>query len=382
MTGTNTDANAIARDFGPVLNTILRTVPVALIIIDVNGRVVSFSLSAEKLFGFKASDIIGQNVSRLMGGNDEKYHDRYLANYIRTGEAQIIGKGRIVEARQADGTLFPVHLTIGETTLGDHRLFAGYVRDLSEQQAQSHHLSQLQTELAGFARLSTAGTMASAMAHELNQPLTAIANYLEAARDILNSPANDSNSIVQEALDAAAKQSIRAGQIVRKLRDFVARGEFETQPSDLGQLIEDAVRLSKLGVEGETPRIIQSVPEHIPLVQIDRIQIRQVMLNLIRNAADALSETNPPTIWIDVEEAEQDQVLIRVRDNGPGLQLEDGRSPFEPFQSSKSNGMGLGLSICQSIIEAHNGKIWLQENPSQTGATFCFTVDAAKNEYD
>ena len=382
MTGTNIDANAFAQDFGPVLNTILRTVPVALIIIDVKGRIVSFSKSAEKLFGFNAPDIIGQNVSCLMGGNDEKYHDRYVANYVRTGEAQIIGKGRIVEARQANGTLFPVHLTIGETRIGDQRFFTGYVRDLSEQQAQSHRLSQLQTELAGFARLSTAGTMASAMAHELNQPLTAIANYLEAARDILSSPDEDSTSIVQEALDAAAKQSIRAGQIVRKLRDFVARGEFETQPSDIKQLIEDAVRLSKLGVKGETPRIIQSVPENISWVQIDRIQIRQVLLNLIRNANDALSEKLHPTIWIEAEEYAPDQVLVRVSDNGPGLELEKGRSPFEPFQSSKSSGMGLGLSICQSIIEAHNGKIWLQEEPEKTGAVFCFTMDVAKVEND
>ena len=375
--GQQLSAHGMEPGLGRIFDTILGTIPVALIIIDVEGTILSFSASAEKLFGYDAASVTGKSIRYLMGGDDEKYHDRYMANYARTGEAQIIGKGRIVEAKHADGTLIPVHLTIGETTIDGQRLFTGYVRDLSEQQAQNHRLSQLQTELAGFTRLSTAGTMASAMAHELNQPLTAIANYLEAARDILDAPNEDGLSMAREALDAAAKQSIRAGQIVRKLRDFVARGEFETRPSDVKELIEDAVRLSKLGMEGETPRIIQSIPSSIPCVQIDRIQIRQVLLNLIRNAHDALSDTESPTIWIDAFVAGDNQVQIRVRDNGPGLNLEEGRSPFEPFQSSKSSGMGLGLSICQGIVEAHDGRIWVESHPVHAGATFCFTLNAA-----
>lgn len=375
--GQTTKTSSIEPNLEKVFSTILGTIPVALIIIDVNGTILSFSKSAEKLFGFSADDVVGKNIDCLMGGDDQRYHDRYMSNYIQTGEAQIIGKGRIVEAKHADGTLIPVHLTIGETTIDGMRLFTGYVRDLSEQQAQSHRLSQLQTELAGFARLSTAGTMASAMAHELNQPLTAIANYLEAARDILDAPTEDGLDMAREALDAAAKQSIRAGQIVRKLRDFVARGEFETRPSSIQELIEDAARLSKLGMEGETPRIIRTVPDDIPPVQIDRIQIKQVLLNLIRNAHDALSGIESPTIWIDAAETEDAQVQITVRDNGPGLSLEGGRSPFEPFQSSKASGMGLGLSICQGIVEAHDGKIWVEPDSESSGAIFCFTLNVS-----
>ena len=364
-------------DLEKILGTILRTIPDALIMIDIKGNIVSFSASAERLFGYEASNVIGQNISCLMAGDDEKFHDRYISNYIKSGEAQIIGKGRIVEAKQADGTVFPVHLTIGETTLDGQHLFTGYVRDLTEQQAQTHRLSQLQTELAGFARLSTAGTMASAMAHELNQPLTAIANYLEAARDMVSDPSNDTRELVHEALEAAAKQSIRAGQIVRRLRDFVSRGEFETRPSNLKELIEDAVRLSKLDLEGEAPRIIQSVPDDIPDVRIDRIQIRQVLLNLIRNAHDALKGTESPTIWVSATLGNDSKVIVSIRDNGPGISLENGRSPFEPFQSSKPTGMGLGLSICQGIVEAHDGTIWVENATDQTGATFSFTLNIA-----
>lgn len=371
--------NSLADERNPlnVLETILLTVPVALIIIDAKGQIITFSASAEKLFGYSGSDMIGQNIKHLMGGDDAQYHDSYISNYINTGEAQIIGVGRIVQAKRSDNTLFPVHLTIGETKVGGELLFVGYVRDLTDQQAQSHRLTQLQTELASFARLSTAGTMASAMAHELNQPLTAIANYLEAARDMLDAPSSETQPLLQEALDAAAKQSIRAGQIVRKLRDFVSRGEFETRPSDINELVHEAVSLLKLGIEGETPRVILRIPDDTLLVLIDRIQIRQVLLNLMRNAHDALHNTDQPTIWVDVHPQKNSQIVIKVRDNGPGLALEKGRSPFEPFQSSKSSGMGLGLSICQSIIEAHDGKIWVEENPDEAGTVFSFTLNAA-----
>ena len=365
-----------------VLSTILQTVPNALIMIDSGGNVVTFSKSAEQLFGYDSSEVIGQNVSCLMSGDDAKYHDRYVTNYLSTGEAQIIGTGRIVQARQADGTLFPVHLTIGETMLGGERLFTGYIRDLTEQQAQNLRLSQLQTELAGFARLSTAGTMASAMAHELNQPLTAIANYLEAARDMLNTTDQETISIVREALDAAAQQSIRAGQIVRKLRDFVSRGEFETKTDSVQNVVDEAVSLFKLDLEGETPRVIQTIPSDLSPVLMDRIQIRQVLLNLLNNAHDALKGTKQPTIWIEAEQSGSSQIVLGVRDNGPGLKLDETRSPFEPFQSSKASGMGLGLSICQGIIEAHDGNIWTEEHGSKTGALFRFTLNIAKDSND
>lgn len=358
-----------------LLQSILASVPDAMVVIDDSGRMLAFSAAAERLFGYDAKDMAGQNVSLLMTATDQSYHDRYINNYLTTGEKQIIGKGRIVEARLADGSVIPVELKIGEARLENRRLFTGYIRDVTGRQAAEHRIKQMQAELTSFSRLSAVGTMASAMAHELNQPLTAVANYLEAARDMLATPNAETIAMVHEALDAAAAQSIRAGQIIRRLRDYVSRGEIETRPVDLATLIHEAVSLAKIGVSGPLARIVERVPANLPLVMADRVQVRQVVVNLVKNAIEALHETDNPMIWIEAEAKpdQGDEVTIRVRDNGPGFDSGDGETPFQPFQSSKPTGMGLGLSICQTIIEAHGGVIGASSKPGE-GATFTFTL--------
>ncbi len=359
--------------------TVLASVPDAMVVIDQTGKMIAFSAAAETLFGYAAEDVVGQNVSMLMTSTDRSHHDRYIANYLTTGEKQIIGIGRIVEARLANGETVPVELKIGEAKLGDERLFTGYIRDVSEQQAAEHRIAKMQVELCIFSGLSAVGTMAAAMAHELNQPLTSVSNYLEAARDLLNTPDDETITVVQEALDAAATQSIRAGQIIRRLRDYVARGEIETTPNDLPPLISDAVSLAKIGNEGLVPRIVERIDQNLPRVMVDRVQIRQVLINLIRNAIEAMSESDNPVIRISATSDDQGHVTVTVKDNGPGLPSTGDEDAFQPFNSSKSTGMGLGLSICQTIIEGHGGKIWCHTEP-EGGAVFSFTLPTAKME--
>ena len=210
-----------------VLASVLNSVPDGMIVIDEQGTILAFSAAAERMFGYAAAEVEGRNVSELMTSKDRTHHDQYIRNYIETGVAQIVGIGRIVEGRTASGETLPVELKIGEAEVDGRRVFTGFVRDVTDRQAQQHRLSRLQAELSNFSRLSAAGSMASAMAHELNQPLTAVANYIEAARDMLTEPDELTLETVREALDAAAKQSIRAGQIVRRLRAYVSRGEIE-----------------------------------------------------------------------------------------------------------------------------------------------------------
>lgn len=360
-----------------LLKSILASVPDAMIVINELGRIVAFSAAAERMFGYLADDVAGKNVSVLMGGRDHVYHDTYINNYLETGEKQIIGIGRVVEAKLANGETIPVELKIGEAKLGDHRLFTGYIRDITEQQLVEHRIKQMQAELGNFSRLSAVGTMASAMAHELNQPLTAVANYLEAARDLLSTPDPQTLEIVREALDEASKQSVRAGQIIRRLRDYVSRGEIETRPTDLKAVLSDAASLAKIGVEGPMPRIVDLSVETLPFVMADRVQIQQVLVNLIRNASEAMDETEQPMIWLEAEAvAGVDEVEIRVRDNGPGLPEGDGGEPFQPFNSTKPSGMGLGLSICQTIIDGHGGEIWCKSERGK-GAAFGFRLKTA-----
>lgn len=361
-----------------LMQSILASVPDAMIVIDETGQILAFSAAAERLFGYEAQDIAGRNVSDLMAGADEKHHDQYIRNYLSTGEKQIIGIGRIVEAKLANGDTIPVELKIGEANIHGRRLFTGYIRDMSEQQANALRLNEMQVELANFSRLSAVGTMASAMAHELNQPLTAVANYLEAARDLLDQADPETLSFIQEALDAAATQSIRAGQIVRRLRDYVSRGELDLRSVHLQEVVDDAISLAKVGIEGQLARVISRVPDDFPALLADRLQLRQVIVNLVRNAIEALAETANPQVWIRAE-LEDGLAVITVEDNGPGYQGQGDASPFDAFNSSKTHGMGLGLSICQTILDAHGTDI--EYAPSEKGgAAFKFTLRLAQGE--
>ena len=360
-----------------ILSSILQSVPDAMIVIDDRGIIMAFSRAAETLFGYKSEDVVGENIKCLMTDTDQSHHDQYIRNYLTTGERQIIGIGRIVEARLANGDSIPVELKIGEANIGERKLFTGFIRDITEKQANLHRIGELQAELSNFSRLSAVGTMASAMAHELNQPLTAVANYLEAARDMLDDPSPDDLAMVQEAMAAAAEQSIRAGQIVRRLRDYVSRGELDLRPFPLKEIIDDAVTIAKVGIDGPLARVVLRLDDPDVKVMADRLQLRQVFANLVRNAIEALAETENPQVWIHGRQAGE-EIIVEVRDNGPGLSEDLLHSPFEAFQTTKATGMGLGLSICQTIVEAHGSSIQVASEPG-TGACFTFTLRIASD---
>jgi len=354
--------------------SILDSVPDAMIVTDEYGTILAFSRAAEQLFGYKGEEVIGHAVNRLMAGRDKSNHDNYINNYMRTGHRQIIGKGRVVIAAKADGSLFPIDLKIGEARIGDHFLFTAFIRDLTEQQRAELRMQEMQSELVHFSRLSAVGTMASALAHELNQPLTAVANYLEASRDMLDSPAPETREILREALSEAATQAVRAGEIVRKLRSYVSRGEVDARPVHLDQVVSDAIALSKTSRErADIPVTVQQA-ESISRVMADPIQIQQVIINLIRNAMDAMSDLDDAHIAIRaMPDDDPGFVSIEVCDNGPGLAPEMKETIFKPFATTKAHGMGLGLSICQTIVEAHGGTIRAVSSP-QGGTCFRFTL--------
>ncbi len=360
-----------------ILSSILQSVPDAMIVIDDRGIIMAFSRAAETLFGYKSEDVVGENIKCLMTDTDQSHHDQYIRNYLTTGERQIIGIGRIVEARLANGDSIPVELKIGEANIGERKLFTGFIRDITEKQANVHRIGELQAELSNFSRLSAVGTMASAMAHELNQPLTAVANYLEAARDMLDDPSPDDLAMVQEAMAAAAEQSIRAGQIVRRLRDYVSRGELDLRPFPLKEIIDDAVTIAKVGIDGPLARVVVRLDDPDVKVMADRLQLRQVFANLVRNAIEALAETENQQVWIHGRQVGE-EIIVEVRDNGPGLSEDLLHSPFEAFQTTKATGMGLGLSICQTIVEAHGSSIQVASEPG-TGACFTFTLRIASD---
>jgi two-component system sensor kinase FixL len=361
------------------LKSILETVPDAMIVINEQGFIQSFSLAAERLFGYRDSEVLGKNVKILMPPPYRQSHDGYLLRYLQTGERRIIGVGRVVVGERRDGSTFPMELAVGEMKSGDNRFFTGFIRDLTERQRTETRLQELQTELVHISRLTALGEMASALAHELNQPLSAIANYMKGSRRLLESRSDEETIIIRQALDKAAEQSLRAGDIIRRLRDFVARGESERRVEDIKKLLEEASALALVGVKEKGVRVTFSFDPACDLVLVDRVQIQQVMLNLIRNAIEAMEHSERKELLLSTEAIDDNMIAVRVADTGPGISMEIASQLFQPFVTTKPQGMGVGLSISRTIIESHGGQISAHPNPGG-GTIFRFTLRAVSNE--
>ena len=363
--------DALAREAH--LQSILDTVPEAMIVIDERGIMQSFSSAAERLFGIRAPEAIGQNVKILMPEPYRGGHDGYLQRYQTTGERRIIGIGRVVVGQRKDGSTFPMELAVGEMQSGDRRFFTGFIRDLTERQETEARLHELQAELVHISRLTAMGEMASTLAHELNQPLSAISNYLKGSKRLLEDNRDEKSNMMRDALEKAADQAMRAGQIIRRLRDFVSRGESERRVESITKLVEEASALALVGVKDRGIRVQFRFDPDVDLVLADRVQVQQVLLNLIRNAMDAMETSHARELVIAIAPVEDKYVRISVADTGSGIAPEIAEQLFQPFITTKRQGMGVGLSISRTIVEAHAGRIWVEPNPSG-GTIFHFTL--------
>ena len=359
------------------LQSILDTVPEAMIVIDERGIMRSFSATAERLFGWTANEATGKNVSMLMPQPYRREHDGYLDRYRSTGERRIIGIGRIVVGERKDGSTFPMELAVGEAKVETDRFFTGFVRDLTERRTQERRMQDLQSELIHVSRLTAMGEMASSLAHELNQPLSAITSYLRGAATLLKGEPVDKDR-VREALDRSADQALRAGDIIKRLREFVAKGETQQALENPGILLEEAAALALVGARERGVHVSLRCDRELPDILADKVQIQQVAHNLIRNAVEAMETTTRRDITVAVARCAE-VALFSVADTGTGISPEIAQHLFQPFITSKAGGMGVGLSICRTIIEAHGGRI--TAGPNEGGGTlFEFTIPFADAE--
>ncbi|HEX7693736.1 MAG TPA: PAS domain S-box protein [Sphingomonas sp.] len=377
-----TDQRAAERKLGANashLRSILAAVPDAMIVINEGGEILSFSNAAEQLFGYAEQEIIGANVSCLMPSPDSERHDAYLRRYLDTGEKRIIGMGRTVTGLRRDGTVFPMELAVGEAISEGERVFTGFVRDLTQKHAADQRIEQLRSDLVHAARVSAMGTMASTLAHELNQPITAVANFVSGVRTLLERNDPDDRAMIDEGLSEAYEEALRAGGIVRRLREFVSRGEVEKSVEDLHELVEGASKLALIGAREKGVEAHFNLDPTAREVLVDKIQIQQVLINLMRNAIEAMG--NSATRELTVSSAPHDGGMVRISvcDTGPGVAPEIAGNLFRAFNSTKSSGLGLGLSICRTIVEANGGRIWMEPAPGG-GACFHFTLVRADLE--
>jgi len=368
------------RDSEARVRAVLDTAVDGVILINSRGSILVFNPACEKLFGYGADEVVGRNVRILMPPPFRDEHDGYIANYHTTGERKIIGIGRDVTGQRKDGSTFPMHLSVGEARHGDEPSFVGIIHDLTERTEAEARVRELTAELVHTSRLSAMGQLSSSIAHELNQPLTAVMNYAEAARQILESVPGAPPKLA-EYLGKAAVQAERAGQIMRRLRSFVEKGPAERSSESLNRIVEEASALATIGARLDGIEVVFELADNLPPIEIDKIQIQQVVVNLVRNAVEALRQASKRRLTVRTAAPAEDQQEVAVIDTGPGIAPEIAAQLFKPFVTNKTGGMGIGLSISLSIVEAHGGRLWAEANPGG-GTIFRFTLPAADGSRD
>ena len=351
-----------------------------VVIIDHRGRVQAFNRSAERLFGYAAHEILGQNISIVMTEADRSAHDGHLARYVTTRAPHVIGKGREVEVRRKDGSVFPAFLSVGCVPGAEPPRFVGFVQDISSRRNTADENHRLQERLMRVSRLATVGEMAAGIAHELNQPLAAVVNYAQACDHLLGLQAPDIEE-VRDALKRIAAQAVRAGDIIRKLRSLARNDLTSREPTEINVLIAELTDLVQAEAKASEVQYSLNFAVDLPRVDIDRAQIQQVVLNLVRNALEALAETpgGQREISVHTALAHDGDVEISICDNGPGVSPAIAPRLFEPFATSKPAGTGLGLAISRTIIGAHRGTLDYRPNVPM-GACFFVRIPLPQRE--
>ncbi|MFU8816650.1 MAG: PAS domain S-box protein [Pseudomonadales bacterium] len=357
------------------MQAILETAVDAIIMIDEAGIIETFNTAASELFGYRPEEIIGQPLTLLMPQPHSDRHDGYIRRYVETGQRQIIGIGRELEAKTRSGKLVPIYLAVSEILLQGRRRFTGIIRDLSEQHQTREALAEQREKLAHVGRLSTMGEMTASIAHEINQPLTAISMYAQSGLKLIQRGDPDLDKLAS-ALDKLNTQSLRAGAIIERIQRFARAQESEHELVLINELLKDLLKLAEGDARLHEVAISFDLEDGLPLVSCDGIQIQQVALNLIRNAIDAMKSIDcrhGNALTITSRALPDRRVEIAVADQGPGVAASQINLIFKPFHTTKKEGMGMGLSICRTIVREHGGELAFRNN-HDVGATFYFTL--------
>lgn len=359
------------------LRAILHAAVDAIVTIDQRGIIDSVNPTTERMFGYSSDELIGRNVRMLMPTAYREHHDDYLQRYLATGQPQIIGIGREVEAERKDGSVFPVDLAVSEFEIAGKRMFTGLIRDISDRRAAEREARLRLEELAHAGRLADLGLTTSTIAHEVNQPLTAIVSFAHACQRMLDA-GNLDGDLLRDALKQIAGQGERASTIIARIRDTAKKRQSVPERLDLNACARSVLAMLASELRDGQVKLDLHFADSLAAVKADRVQVEQVIVNLIRNAVEAMNELPSSARLLEIVTRNGDAtVQLSVRDTGPGLGPEGAEKVFESFFTTKPYGMGVGLSICRSLAETHGGRLWA-ESDDQAGATFHFSLPVLK----
>lgn len=363
------------------LNAVMNTLVDAAIVIDATGVISLINPAGEAIFGYAAAEVVGKNVNVLMPEPYRSEHDDYIGRYIETGEERIIGIGREVEGRRKSGDIFPMHLAVGQMGTNGATFFVGIIRDLTEERRREAEFEELQARHFHLSRVAAMNEMGTAIAHEINQPLAATANYIETAK-ILSVRQPDTENTLSHVLDRALEQNHRASDIIARMRRFIERGAVSTETLDMTDIIEASLQLGLSKHRNADIQLKQSIKPTARFVRGDPVQVQQVLINLIRNSCEAMEASNSQILTLTVASDAEHPAMARISlsDTGKGLSHDAIPDLFTAFNSTKDTGLGVGLSISRSIVRAHEGRIWAINNKAG-GATFSFTLPLADADH-
>jgi PAS domain S-box-containing protein len=354
----------------------------AVLSMDEKGDILLANPATRRIFGYDPAEIAGKPMTMLMPEMMRKPHENGFKRYLATGKRYLNWQGVEVIAQRKDGQEFPAEVSFGELTSNGHKVFTGFIRDISERKeaedrlrASERNLQMTQAELARVSRLTTMGELAASIAHEVNQPLTAVINNGSACLRLLANN-NLESEVLRRALEGIIADGTRASTVLARIRAFIKKEPAERSELDINEVIQEVLALA-----GHELYENQVLPDHqwkadLPSVLADRVQLQQVLLNLIMNGIEAMTAVTdrPRLLGVQTRIDESGDVLIAVSDSGPGFGLELDRV-FHPFFTTKANGMGMGLSISRSLVENHGGRLWAGPNFPH-GAVFSFTLPA------
>ena len=346
----------------------------AIVIIDEKGTIKRFNHAAEKLFDYLEQDVRGSNISQLMPEPHHSDHDAYLERYLETGKASIIGQGREVNGLKRGGDTFPMFLSVGEIKQPGRHHFVGIIKDLSEVRATQEQVRQLEEQLLHADRLVILGELTAGIAHEINQPLTAIAAYADAGCKIIERQSAGPGGDINLICERIGEQSRRAAEVVQRFRKLVRSGTVSKARHDINQIIRNTLLLFEFEVKRSNTELLFHPLDSLEDIYVDEIHIQQIMVNLVKNSIDAISLAGMTDGRIEIHVRKEDsELLVSVRDNGPGVPESLRDRLFESFFTTKSQGVGLGLSICKTIAGAHGGNLQYAQ-PAEGGSEFTLSL--------
>jgi PAS domain S-box-containing protein len=366
------------------LNSIFNASVEGIITCDMSCKIISANAAVETIFGYMEAELIGCSINKLMPLSQNKCSHRERKSYRQEADMpKVLGRIREVEGMRKDGSAVPLDISIAEFTLDGQDYFTSIVRDVSQRKMQELQQKEHLEALSHVMRLGLMGELASGIAHEVNQPLTAIVNYAQACLRFIQADQPDLAKL-RSILEKTHDQALKAGQIIHHMRDFVRSKKIHRATADINALIENAVSLSITDLKQYNIQLSFSLADNLPSIYVDSVQIEQVILNLVRNSIDALKDVahnKQRKLFIQTLLNDENFIEVKVKDNGHGLGESSQKKILTPFYTTKSSGMGMGLSISQSIVKSHDGSLHFASKPGK-GSTFYFTIPVRRKSND